>query len=227
MLAFLGDGRLGAVAGEDAGFVGEGEEAGVDGMEEGADVAAGEVGAADRVGEEGVSGEEELVLGKVEAEGAGRVSGGEEDGSGEAGAAELRGGADDDAAPVGGAEVGRGDVGGGNAEPAGLEVHHADEREVELVVEDGRAGEGLEMFGAGDVIDVGVGDDDLFDGEGVLGEHGEDAAEVRAGVDDDGLLGGFVAEDGAVALERADGEDFVDHGIMVGNATAGPSTGAL
>ena len=61
------------------------------------------------------------------------------------------------------------------------------------------------------MVDVGVGDDDLFDGEVVAVEDGLDAGDVVAGVDDDGFAGGFVAEDGAVALEEADGEDFVDH----------------
>ena len=61
------------------------------------------------------------------------------------------------------------------------------------------------------MVDVGVGDDDLFDGEVVAVEDGLDAGDVVAGVDDDGFAGGLVAEDGAVALEEADGEDFVDH----------------
>ena len=66
-------------------------------------------------------------------------------------------------------------------------------------------------MGSGDVIDVSVGDDDLLDGEVVFLEQSDDAGDVVAGIDDDGLAGGFVAEDGAVALEETDGEDFVDH----------------
>jgi len=93
-----------------------------------------------------------------------------------------------------------------------LNGHHFDLGEVVLVVEDRRAGDLLEAMGSGDVVDVGVGDDDLFDGERVFGEESEDAGDVVAGVDDDGFAGGLVAEDGAVALEGADGEDFVDHG---------------
>jgi hypothetical protein len=45
----------------------------------------------------------------------------------------------------------------------------------------------------------------------VLVDKGEDLVDVVAGVDDHGFVGGFVADDGAVALQRADGEDFVDH----------------
>lgn len=62
------------------------------------------------------------------------------------------------------------------------------------------------------MVDVSVGDDDLLDGELMLGEEGEDAGDVVAWVDDDGLAGGFVAEDGAVALEGTDRESFEDHG---------------
>jgi hypothetical protein len=45
----------------------------------------------------------------------------------------------------------------------------------------------------------------------VFGEEGHDAGDVVAGVNDDCFVGGLVAEDGAVALEGTDGEDFVDH----------------
>jgi hypothetical protein len=44
-----------------------------------------------------------------------------------------------------------------------------------------------------------------------LSRTAEDAGDVVAGVDDDGLAGGLVAEDGAVAAEWADDEDLVDH----------------
>jgi hypothetical protein len=53
---------------------------------------------------------------------------------------------------------------------------------------------------------------DLLDGEVVLVEDGDDAGDLVAGVDDDGFERGLVAEDGAVALQGADGEDFMDHG---------------
>ena len=227
-LALFADGGGGAVTGEHAGCFGEGEEAVVDGAEDLLGVAAGEVGAADGVGEEGVSGEEEVVLGEVEAEAAGGVAGGVEDDCGEArlpglrrgGLGEVRVAADADEAVVGGAQVGWGDVGGGDAEPAGLEVHDADHGEVELVVEDGSAGEGFETGCAGDVVDVGVGDHDLLDGEAMFPEQGEDTGDVVAGVDDDGFAGAFVTEDGAVAPERAYGKDFVDHRCVFGDASS-------
>ena len=66
-------------------------------------------------------------------------------------------------------------------------------------------------MGSGDVVDVGVGDDDLLYGEVVAVEDGLDAGDVVTGVDNYGFAGGLVTEDGAVALEEADGQDFMDH----------------
>jgi len=141
---------------------------------------------------------------EVETDGAFGVSGGVEDGAGDAGDG-------DEFAVVEGA-VGVEDGRGRGAEPGGLNVHHFDQGQVVLVVEDGGAGELFEAVSASDVVDVGVGDDDLLDGEGVPGEEGEDAGDVVAGIDDDGFAGGFIAEDGAVALEGAYGKGFEDHG---------------
>jgi hypothetical protein len=45
----------------------------------------------------------------------------------------------------------------------------------------------------------------------MLGESGDDAVDVVAGVNHDCLAGGLIPEDGAVALEWANYEDFVDH----------------
>ena len=141
--------------------------------------------------------------GEVETDAAFGVAGGMEDGAREAG--------DGDEFAVLEGVVGGGDGGGGDAKPAGLNVHHFDQREIVLVVEDGSAGELLEAMGAGDVVDVGVGDDDFFDGEAVGGEDGDDARNVVAWVNDNGFVGGLVSKDGAVALQRTDGEDLVDH----------------
>ena len=143
------------------------------------------------------------------------MAGGVEDGAGEALRC-VRGDSDGDEFAVVEGVVGSFDGGGGDAEPVGL-MSIILTRGSRLVVEDGGAGELLEAVGSGDVVDVGVGDDDLLDGERVSGEEGEDAGDVVAGVDDDGFAGGLVAEDGAVALEGADGEDFVDHGIWALN----------
>ena len=202
-LLLFGDGGFWTVARDDGDVIGEGEEAVVDGGDELWSVAAGEVGSAYGAGEESVAGEEEGLFGEVEADAALGVARGVEDGAGEAD--------DGDALAVVEGVVGGWDFGGGDAEPAGLHVHHFDQGEVVLVVEDGGSGDALEALGSGDVVDVGVGDDDLLDGEVVLVEDAEDGRDVVAGVDNDGLEGGFVAEDGAVAVQRADDEDLVDH----------------
>jgi hypothetical protein len=187
-------------------FVGESEQALVDGVQELVGVASGKVGAADGAGEESVPGEEEFLVGKVEADGAFGVSGGVEDGTRKPG--------DGYALAVFEGGVGTEDGGGWDAEPFGLDVHDFDQGQVVLVVEDGCAGDLFQAVGAGDVVDVGVGDDDLLDGEVVLGEQGEDARDVVSGVDDDCFAGGLVTEDGAVALEGAYGQGFENHGFL-------------
>jgi len=65
------------------------------------------------------------------------------------------------------------------------------------------------------VVDVGVSDNDLFDLEVVLADEREQIFDVVAGIDDHGFARRLVADDGAVALQRADGENFVDHGSIV------------
>ena len=74
----------------------------------------------------------------------------------------------------------------------------------------------LELERAAYVVDVRVGHDDLLELEARLGEALMNARDIVAGVDDDGLVGLFIAEDGAVAGERADGKGLEDHGSIVG-----------
>jgi hypothetical protein len=184
----------------------------MNGGEKLAGVAAGEISASYGTGEEGVASEQEGLLRDVEADAAFCVAGGVEDEAGEALSALFGAGADgDDFAFVEGV-VGIVDGGCGDAKPLSLNVHHFDLSEVVLVVEDGCAGDLLEAVGSGDVVDVGMGDDDLLDGECVFGEEGEDAKNFVARVDDDCFVRGLVAKDGAVALKRADRKYLVNHG---------------
>ncbi len=111
--------------------------------------------------------------------------------------------------------IGRGDLGNGHAQPRGLDVHHLYEREIVFVVVDGGPGELLELVGAGDVVDVRMRDDDGLYGEAMALERGLNEGDIVAGIDDDGLARGLVAEDGAVALEKADGKNLVDHASRV------------
>ncbi len=175
--------------------------------EELARVASGEVRTAYRAGKEGVSGDEEGVVGKIEAGAAFRVSWGMKDGSAESD--------DADGEVIAEVGIGRGDLGGSDSEPAGLNVHHLDEGQVELVVEDRGPGESFELLGSSDVVDVGMSDDDLAEGELVSGKGGYDTRDVVAGIYDDGFARGFVTEDRAVAAEWANDEDFVDHEVIL------------
>jgi hypothetical protein len=104
-----------------------------------------------------------------------------------------------------------GDFRGRNAKPTGLDVHHCNQGQVVLVVEDGGTGDTLQVLGACDVVYMRVGDDDMLDREIMPVENAENAGDVVAGIYNDGFERGLVAEDRAVALEGADGEDLVDH----------------
>jgi hypothetical protein len=65
------------------------------------------------------------------------------------------------------------------------------------------------------MIDVGMGDHDLLDLQVMLADEPEDVLNVIAGIDDHRFASGFIADDRAVALQRPDGEDFVDHASIV------------
>lgn len=199
------------MARDDSHPVGKGHEALVDRVDELAPIAAGEVGTAYRAVKEGVASDEERLIREVEADAAFGVTWGMEDGASDAVSIEAGVGADRDEFAIVESIVRRRHVGGADAKPGGLNIHHADEGEIVLVVEDRCAGELLEFCGAGDVVNVGMSDEDVFDGEGVLPQQSHDSRDLVAGVYDDGFAGDLVAEDGAVALEGADGEDFVNH----------------
>ena len=65
------------------------------------------------------------------------------------------------------------------------------------------------------MVDVGVGDEDLLELEAKSGEAAVDAADLVAGIDDDGFACGFVAKEGAVALQRADGKGLENHEFIL------------
>jgi len=175
----------------------------VDGSQDLAAVAAGEIGAADAVAEEGVAGDEFALGGHPEADAAGGVARGVEHVD--------FGGADEELVAIFERGVDGNGFGGAHADPRGLDVEHGLEFGVMEVHVDGGAGSELEFLCATNVIDVGVGNHDGGDGEAVALEDFQDAVDFVAGIDDDGVAGGFVAEDGAIALQDADGEDLMDH----------------
>jgi hypothetical protein len=63
-----------------------------------------------------------------------------------------------------------------------------------------------------DVINVRVGADNGFDGEAMLDDEGEDAIDFVTRVDDNGFARGGIADDVAIALQNAHGQNFVDEG---------------
>ena len=100
----------------------------------------------------------------------------------------------------------------GHSDPCGLDVEHLEQIVIVLVEQDGRAGRGAQFHGSAHVVDVRMSDDDLLYLQVVLAHQSENALDFIAGVDHHGFVRGLVSDDGAVALQRADGKDFVDHG---------------
>lgn len=191
----------------DSGVFGQGEQACVDGVEDLVGIAAGEVGSADAAGKEGIAGENHLERFEVKADGSLGVAGSVDDVRG------VIGDADD--AAVGERFVGWGGFGSWNADPCGLFGHDFQKGKIIFVEIDGCAGEGFQLERSADVVDVGVSDEDLLQDEAEGGETAVDSGDFVAGVDHDSFASLFVGEDGAIALQRADGEGLEDHGFIV------------
>jgi hypothetical protein len=104
-----------------------------------------------------------------------------------------------------------GEFGRAETEKGRLDLQGVVEREIVVVHHDGSAGVLMELGKAADMIDVGVGADNCFDGEFVAAEEAEDALDFVTGVDDDGFMSFGIADDGTVALEEANGDLDVDH----------------
>ncbi|MNJ67433.1 hypothetical protein D3C77_636050 [compost metagenome] len=60
------------------------------------------------------------------------------------------------------------------------------------------------------MIQVRMGVDDAHHLQAMRVQAGEDLLMVTTRIDDDGLFADRVADDGAIALQRADGEGFAD-----------------
>jgi len=70
------------------------------------------------------------------------------------------------------------------------------------------------------MIDVGVGDDDLFYYQVVLMDDGENILNIVARIDDHGFVCGLIADNRAVTLQRAHGKDFMNHSLIFAQAEA-------
>jgi hypothetical protein len=80
-----------------------------------------------------------------------------------------------------------------------------------LVEQDGRSRGGSQLHRSAHMVNVSMSDDDLLDMKIVFADQFENVLHVITGINDDGLARGLISNDGAVALQRADGNDFVDH----------------
>ena len=109
------------------------------------------------------------------------------------------------------------------ADPRRLHGQHFQQRIIILVEQDGRAG-GLSQLGrAADMINMCVGYDDLFHRKLVPLHDGKHARDVIARINDNRLARALIANDRAVALQRPNGNDLVDHESSL-QFTVGSST---
>ena len=63
------------------------------------------------------------------------------------------------------------------------------------------------------MVNVRVRDHNLLHLQVMFDDDGENVFNLVARIDDHGLTRSLIADDGAVALQCADREDFVDHGV--------------
>ena len=195
------------MTGDDLGLVGKSEQAGVDGVDDLVVVAAGQVGTADASGKKGIASEDHFERSEMETDGALGVARSVDD---------LGGIVFEPNAPAFRESlVGRGGCGSFDTEPGRLGGHHLEEGQVAFVEIDGRSGQRFQLKCAPDVVDVSVGDKDLFQGESVFCEAAMNASYFVARVDHDGFVGLLVTEDGAVAFKRTDRKGLEDHGYIV------------
>jgi hypothetical protein len=164
---------------------------------------SGQVGAADRASEERVARQQQLVRREMEADAPLRVSGGVQDDGGE--------GFEADDHSVDRSDVRSGDLRGLNTQPAGLDVHHVQQGQVTLVEQDRSAGCPLELESAADVVDVGVGHDDLLESQAMAGEPRQYLGNIVAGVNDHCFAGSLVTEDRTIATQDSDRKSLKNH----------------
>ncbi len=172
--------------------------------------AAWKISTADGTGEERIAGDQLFFCGEVEADAAFGMARGVQDAGGE--------GSGSDGFSSRDAAIDVDFPGGRHADPCGLHIEHLQQSVIILVEQDRSARGGAKLHGSADVVDMGVRDDDLFDLQVVLADERENILDIIAGIDDHGFAGRLIADDGAVALQRTDRENFVDHGLIVATA---------
>ena len=111
-----------------------------------------------------------------------------------------------------GTHVRRRYLGGRNPQPTRLHLHGVEQTQILLVEKYRRPGCCLQQGRPTNVVDMGMRNDDLAQGEAVLPQPGENLGNVVTRIDDDGLMGSLVAQDGAVAAQWPNGKGLKDHG---------------
>lgn len=187
------------MAGENLGRGGKSQQLGLDRLDEEFVIAAREIGAPNGAAKESITGDDFALLGQVKADAAGRMAGGEKDAHLVAQAIEGLAGGE---APVNGEGFGLRDAG-----PLGL---HGEEVVGGLVLGvhgDGGTEMALQLGDGTDVVNVGVGEQDLFDVEAGIFQERQDFGKLVARIDDDGAA--VAAQNGAIALENAQWEKIM------------------
>lgn len=202
MLLFRADGGAGAVAGDHHYLIGQPKELGSDGVDQLVVVSAGQVSAPDAALEERVAGEQQIFLVEVEADAAGGVAGGFNDGdlTGSQLQRCLR------------REVDVGCRGGQGLQPVelrGLVGVHG-QRLVLLVDQVGGVGIFLFQSAQGaDMVKVSMGMEKVAGGEVVFVKKAGYGVGIAAGVNDNGIPGRAFEENGTVCFKRTNGKNMI------------------
>jgi hypothetical protein len=97
-----------------------------------------------------------------------------------------------------------------------LHFHRVQQTQVMVIEKYRRAGRLLKEERSTHVVDMGMGDDNLAQGEATLMQPGKDLWNVVSRIDDDGFLGSLVTQDGAIATQRANRKSLKDHALILG-----------
>lgn len=195
------------MTGNHLGLVRQFEQARVDRFDDLFGVSAGKVGAANASGEECVPGDDHFQGSEMEAHRSLRVA---------RGINHLRGIVfESHGLAVDEAFIGGRDFRGGDADPSGLLVHHLEKGKVILVQKNGGTGQSFELQGSADMVDMGVGDEDLAQLEAKLAQPSVNATNLVSRIDHNCFACDLVPKKRAVALERADREGLEDHAFIL------------
>ena len=84
-----------------------------------------------------------------------------------------------------------------------------------LIEKHRRPGHFLEQGCSAHVVDMSMSHDDLAQGEAMLLQPGKNFRNVVSRIDDDGFVGEFVAQDGAIAVQWTDRKGLEDHVLIL------------